>query len=360
MSSRPRSRKTDAIPEAIPPTLRTPYWAAMMIGLVGIGFAAAYMVSRPPAAPTGMIWIPGGEFTMGSDTGPPNERPAHRVRLDGYYIDETEVTNTRFREFVDATGYVTTAEKKPEWEEMKKFLPEDAERPSPEQLVPGSLVFTPPAGPVDLRDFPSWWRYVPGTNWKHPEGPGSDLVGRENHPVVHVSFDDVEAFCKWAKRRLPTEAEWEYAARGGIEKAKFGWGNDSPTDSAANIWQGEFPRSNAKLDGFERTAPVGSFPANGFGLRDTAGNVWEWCSDWYRADAYTTRGKLTENPTGPTESLDPQEPWAPKRIIRGGSFLCHVTYCESYRPSARRGSSTDTGLCHLGFRTVATPAMLNK
>ncbi len=358
MSSRPRSRKAYPIPDSVPSTPRVPYWTAGLVGLFAIGFAAAYLASRPPAAPPGMVWIPAGEFTMGSDAGPPTERPAHRVRVDGFFIDETEVTNARFREFADATGYVTTAEKKPEWEEMKKFLPEDAERPPAEQLVPGSLVFTPPPGPVDLRRFETWWRYVPGANWKHPDGPGSDLAGKENHPVVHVSFDDVQAFCRWANRRLPTEAEWEYAARGGIEKARFGWGNDPPTDGVANIWQGEFPQNNTKLDGFAGTAPVGSFPPNGYGLRDTAGNVWEWCGDWYDADEYKSRGKLTENPTGPKASHDPREPWAPKRVIRGGSFLCHVTYCESYRPSARRGSSTDTGLCHLGFRTVATPAML--
>jgi len=304
-----------------------------------------------------MVWIPGGEFLMGStgETRQKNETPAHQVRVDDFFMDETEVTNAQFRAFVDATGYITTAEKPVDWEELKKQLPAGTPKPPDDQLLPGSLVFLPPSTPVPLSEMSRWWKWTRGACWKHPEGPGSDLTGREDHPVVHVSWEDARAFAQWAGKRLPTEAEWEFAARGGLEQQRFPWGNESPDDTKtfpANIWQGEFPLRNTRADGWERTAPVKQFPANGYGLFDMGGNVWEWCSDWYRADAYVKRTGLTVNPRGPETFWDPNEPLVPKRVCRGGSFLCHVSYCESYRPAARRGTGVDTGMAHMGFRCV--------
>jgi formylglycine-generating enzyme required for sulfatase activity len=273
-------------------------------------------------------------------------------------MDEHEVTNAQFRRFVAATGYVTTAEKPPNWEEMRKSLPPDTPRPADNKLVPGSLVFTPPTEPVPTDNPGLWWTWTPGACWKHPEGPNSDLIGREDHPVVHVSWDDANAYARWAGKRLPTEAEWEYAARGGLVGKRFTWGSDPPTDSDSrgNIWQGTFPHKNTKLDGSERTAPVKSYPPNGYGLYDMAGNVWEWCSDWYRADAYLRRAGngLVINPAGPPDSWSPSERYAALRVTRGGSFLCHVSYCESYRPAARRGTAPDTGMSHIGFRCVVS------
>lgn len=338
------------------PGRRTFLLGALALG----GFGAAYGITKLTSrSPRGMKWVPGGEFTMGSADPalPRNERPAHAVQVNGFWIDETEVTNAAFREFVSATGYTTTAEQAPNWEEMKKLVPPGTPKPPDDRLVAGSMVFSPPATAVPRDDAARWWRYVPGACWKHPEGPESGIDGKDDHPVVHVSWDDAVAFCRWSGKRLPTEAEWELAARGGLQGARFPWGNDAPTEDGnrANIWQGEFPYQNSERDGFARTAPVKSFPPNGYGLYDMAGNVWEWCSDWYRADEYTRRagGGAVANPQGPTESWDPGEPWAPKRVTRGGSFLCHVSYCESYRPGARRGTSPDTGMSHLGFRCVA-------
>lgn len=333
------------------------------LALGAAAFAAAYgatlLLYRPPSAPPGMILIPGGTFVMGTagDTPHRNEQPAHTVRLDSFYLDETEVTNAQFRAFVDATGYATTAEKPLVWEELRKQLPPGTPMPPPEKLAPGSLVFTPPAGPIPTADMSRWWTWTPGACWKHPEGPGSDLSGRDDHPVVHVSWDDANAYAKWAGKRLPTEAEWEYAARGGLAGKRFPWGDDAPTDTdgaKANIWQGRFPDLNAKADGHDRTAPVKSFPPNGYGLYDMSGNVWEWCADWYRADAYAGRKEAAVNPAGPSDFWDPAEPLVPKRVVRGGSFLCHVTYCESYRPAARRGTAVDTGMSHTGFRCAAS------
>lgn len=293
-----------------------------------------------------------------ADTPNHNEQPAHRVRLSGFFIETHEVTNAQFKRFVEATGYKTTAELPPNWDELKKQLPPGTPKPAEDVLVPGSLVFYPTEGPVPLNDVSSWWRWVPAADWRHPEGPGSDLTDREDHPVVHVSWDDAQAYAHWAGRRLPTEAEWEYASRGGAEQQRFVWGDQAPTDrtaNLANIWQGEFPHRNARADGWERTSPVRSYPPNPFGLYDTAGNVWEWCSDWYRADAYVGRPELSTNPRGPIDFWDPNEPLVPKRVTRGGSFLCHVTYCESYRPAARRGTAFDSGMSHLGFRCAADP-----
>ncbi|MGL6075582.1 MAG: formylglycine-generating enzyme family protein [Fimbriiglobus sp.] len=328
-------------------------------GLAAMAFAGlcycllALNANSAPTAPGGMVWIPAGEFQMGSVDGPRTEQPVHRVFVDGFFLDEHEVTNEQFDQFVTETKFVTEAEKKPDWEVMKKSLPPDTAKPPADQLVPGSLVFKQPKEATPAENVSKWWAWTPGAYWRQPEGPGSDLKGREKHPVVHVAFDDVQAYCKWAKKRLPTEAEWEYAARGGLAAQRFTWGNTKPTDrdgQFANIWQGTFPHENTLVDGHLRTAPVKSYTPNGYKLYDMAGNVWEWCSDWYRADAYETRVGLTKNPTGPNDFWDPREPETPKRVIRGGSFLCHVTYCESYRPAARRGGATDTGMSHTGFR----------
>lgn len=323
--------------------------------------------ARP--TPAAMVWIPPGEFTMGTDDprSMPNERPAHRVRLAGFWMDEHSVTNAEFRRFVEVTGYITTAEQRPDWEELRKQVPPGTPKPPDDLLQPGSLVFVPPSGPVPLNDMSGWWRWTPGASWRHPEGPGSTLAGRDNLPVVHVSWDDAAAYAAWAGKRLPTEAEWERAARGGLENKRFPWGDqfqptgpDGRPRHMANTFQGQFPCRDSAEDGFAGLAPVGSFPPNGFGLYDMAGNVWNWCSDQYRADAHTDakHRSLCENPAGPASTFDPTDPFVPvKRVVKGGSFLCHVSYCESYRPSARRGMPPDTGSGHVGFRCVMTAEM---
>ncbi len=305
----------------------------------------------PPLGPTppGMAWIPQGTFPMGNDQ-IDDESPVHSVLLEGFWMDATEVTNAQFRSFVEATGYVTTAERAVDLDEIMAQLPEGTEPPPNEMLAPGSVVFTPPSRAVGLNNHSQWWSWVTGANWQHPEGPDSDLKGREDHPVVQVSWDDAVAYATWAGKRLPTEAEWERAARSTIEGKPFIWG-DQPPDEAftpANIWQGSFPDQNTATDGFEGTAPVASFPPNGYGLFDMGGNVWEWCSDWYRPGYEDTQSNVS--PQGPATSFDPAEPTIPKRIMRGGSFLCSDVYCTGYRPSARMKSSPDTGLAHTGFR----------
>jgi formylglycine-generating enzyme required for sulfatase activity len=308
--------------------------------------------------PPGMVWVPGGEFTMGSDDpeAAPAERPAHQVRVDGFWMDVTEITNAQFRRFVKATGYATTAERPVVWEQLSKALPPGTPKPPDDRLVPGSLVFFPPVHPVSLDDQSGWWRWVPGANWRHPEGPDGTIDGKDDHPVVHVSWDDAIAYTKWAGKRLPTEAEWEFAARGGLEARKYAWGDVfQPGDRPlANTWQGHFPDANIRDDGFDRTAPVKSFPPNRYGLYDMIGNVWEWCADRYRPDIYRriSGHAVVANPAGPEASFDPNEPYQPKRVTRGGSFLCSPNYCSNYRPSARRGTATDSGMSHLGFRCV--------
>jgi sulfatase modifying factor 1 len=286
----------------------------------------------------------------------PDEQPAHRVRVDGFWIDETEVTNAQFARFVEATGYVTTAERPPDLAEIMSQMPPGTPPPPAEKMVPSSMVFVPTPRPVPLDDFSQWWVWTPGADWRHPEGPDSTIQGREDHPVVHVSWDDAVAYAKWAHKQLPTEAEWEFAARGGLDARHFIWGDEKVSDTKrqANIWQGVFPSENLATDGFARTAPVKSFPPNGYGLYDMAGNVWEWCSDWFAVDAYAHRAGhgVVENPTGPQQSYDPQQPRMPLRTQRGGSFLCNPVYCASYRPSARMGNSPDTGMSHVGFRCV--------
>jgi formylglycine-generating enzyme required for sulfatase activity len=322
----------------------------------------AFFASEPPGpAPQGMRWIPGGEFSMGTNSslGWPDEKPAHRVRVAGFWMDETEVTNAEFRKFVDATDYVTTAERSPVLEEIMAQMPPGTTPPDPQLLVPGAMVFTPPAGAVDLQQFSLWWQWTPGANWRHPEGPDSTIDGREDHPVVQVSWYDAAAYAKWAGKRLPTEAEWEFAARGGLEGADFSWGDEPPTDTRvmANIWQGTFPNLNTATDGYARTAPVKSFAPNGYGLYDTAGNVWEWCNDFFDRDAHRRLAAqgVVENPTGPIRTIDPTQPLAILRVQKGGSFLCHVSYCLRYRPSARHGGGADTGMSHVGFRCVVSP-----
>jgi len=289
-----------------------------------------------------MVWITGGTFLMGSERGKSDEQPLHRVTVRGFWMDKTEVTNQQFEKFIRATGYLTVAERKPD--------PKDFPGASPDLLVPGSIVFNPPPGEVPLDNHYLWWKWVPGASWRRPEGPSSDTKGREQFPVVHVCWDDAMAYCNWADERLPTEAEWEFASRGGLDGRPYVWGDEQTPQGKwlANLWQGRFPNENTQADGFRAVAPVASFLPNGYGLYDMAGNVWEWCADWYRPDYYGNCPK--ENPAGPLESFDPDEPNVRKRVMRGGSYLCSDLYCTGYRPSARMKSSPDTGLSHTGFR----------
>lgn len=292
-----------------------------------------------------MVWIPEGEFEMGSKTGPPDARPVHPVSVDGFWMDETEVTNAQFAEFVEATGYVTVAERKPD--------AKDFPQAPPEMLVPGAIVFTPASHAVSLDNALQWWRWQPGASWRHPEGPGSSIQGRDSHPVVQVAWEDAAAYAKWAGKRLPTEAEWERAARGGVEQKIYVWGNDKHPKGKwmANVWSGSFPVQNTKEDGYAYSAPVKSFPPNAYGLYDMSGNVWEWTADWYRPDYYARAPK--DNPKGPSDSLDPEEPGIPKKVTRGGSFLCTDEYCIGYQPGIRSKTSPDSALQHTGFRCVS-------
>jgi len=327
--------------------------------------AAAFSPTVPrrehPAtpAPNGMVWIPGGQFSMGSESTADSlcdrpgvtrdAQPIHRVSVDGFWMDSTEVTNGQFAAFVDATGYRTIAER----------APDPAEFPGVprELLVPGSTVFTPTDRPVDLGDAMQWWRYVPGADWRHPEGPASDLRGRERQPVVHIAYADAEAYAAWAGGRLPTEAEWEFAARGGLTGNLYAWGNELTPhgEHRANIHQGAFPAHDEGADGFAGLAPVASYQPNAYGLYDMAGNVWEWVSDWYRPDYYATlaaAGGVANNPKGPGDSFDPAEPAVKKRVHRGGSFLCTSAYCSRYLVGTRGKGEVSTGSNHLGFRIV--------
>jgi formylglycine-generating enzyme len=305
---------------------------------------------------TDMVQIPGGTFTMGSDHHYPEERPAHSVTVDGFSIDRHPVTNAEFRQFVEDTGHVTVAERPPD--------PTDYPGALPEMLHPASLVFVNPGHPVDLRNIGNWWTYMASADWRHPRGQDSSLDGRDQHPVVHVAYEDAAAYAAWAGKELPTEAEWEFAARGGLEGAEFGWGEELEPDgrSMANTWQGAFPWQNLARDGFEGTSPVGSFPPNGYGLVDMIGNVWEWTTDWYQTGHEPTEGtaccsgSAVRNPGGATagRSYDLSLPHIriPRKVIKGGSHLCAPNYCRRYRPAARFPEAIDTSTSHLGFRCV--------
>ena len=305
--------------------------------------------AQPPGpAPEGMVWIPGGEFWMGAEEFP-DAQPWHRVSVDGFWMDKTEVTNNQFAKFVKATKYVTVAEKAPR--------AEDFPGAPPENLVAGSVVFSPPDHPVKLNNHFQWWSYVKGADWRHPEGPKSTIKDRGNYPVVHIAYEDALAYAKWAGKRVPTEAEFEFAQRGGLEKKPYAWGDElKPVGKfMANTFQGHFPDKNTKEDGHAGAAPVASFPPNQYGLYDMAGNVWEWTSDWYRHDYYrtlTAEGALARNPQGPADSFDPSEPGVKKKVHRGGSFLCTDQYCARYIAGGRGKGEPDTGTNHVGFRLV--------
>jgi formylglycine-generating enzyme required for sulfatase activity len=306
----------------------------------------------PPPHP-GMVWIPGGVFTMGSDRHYPEEAPAHQVRVDGFWMDQHTVTNRQFGRFVEATGHVTLAE--------KPVDPADYPGALPDRLAPASVMFRQPTGPVDMRNHFNWWVYVPGANWRHPRGPSSSIKKLLDHPVVHVAYEDAAAYARWADQELPTEAEWEFAARGGLEGAEYVWGDELTPGGKhmANVWQGEFPYDNTLADGFRYTAPVGSFPANGYGLHDMAGNVWQWTTDWYQAHGRIESPCCTvANPRGGEreQSFDPRERIAiGRRVTKGGSHLCAFNYCRRYRPAARMAQPIDTSISHLGFRCIARP-----
>ncbi|QWD63858.1 formylglycine-generating enzyme family protein [Polynucleobacter sp. MWH-UH2A] len=355
---------------------------ALAIVLLGIGafFAWKQFFSKPkqvtPAiilsdgknAPIGMAWIPGGEFLMGSDhqKSQANERPTHKVKVFGFWMDTTHVTNDQFAQFVKETNYKTTAEQIPDWETIRVQLPPGTPKPLASVFVPGAMVFVGTKAKVNLNDYSQWWAYVPGANWRHPTGPKSNIDGKGNHPVVQVSYEDALAYAKWAGKRLPTEAEWEFAARGGLNQATYAWGDQLERDGKlqANIWDVKkqaFPVVSPKAGGAVGTTAVEAFPQNGYGLYDMTGNAWQWVADWYRADYFAMQAKefgntVILNPQGPSNSYDPDDsgvpPNAPKRVIRGGSFLCNEDYCQSYRPSARRGADPYSPMSHLGFRLV--------
>lgn len=299
------------------------------------------------ATATGFVSLEGGEFTMGSDSHYPEEAPAHRVRVDGFSIGATAVTNRDFVRFTRATGYRTVAE--------RALDPDEFPDAPAENLAPGSMVFTGTSGPVDLRHLSQWWAWTPGANWRRPFGPGSTIGDRPDHPVVHVAYEDAETYAQWAESRLPTEAEWEFAARGGLEATRFTWGEEPESGGVrrANYWHGDFPWRAAA--GYGSTSPVGAYPPNGYGLFDMAGNVWEWTSDWFQG-RHSAPGCCTpENPRGGDQeaSVDTAQPFAvPRRVVKGGSYLCADSYCLRYRPAARRPQMIDTGMSHLGFRVV--------
>jgi formylglycine-generating enzyme len=315
--------------------------------------------AAPRKAPAGMVWIPGGEFSMGAADPPgmdevgmqatTDSRPVHRVYVDGFFMDKTDVTNAQFARFVAATKYVTVAERKPR--------AEDFPGAPPENLVAGSVVFSPPDHAVPLTDHLQWWSYVAGANWQHPTGPESSIKGKEGYPVVQVAYEDAAAYAKWAGRRLPTEAEWEFAARGGLAGKPFAWGSSFRPNGKwmANTHQGNFPNIDSGEDGYAGISPVGRYPANGYGLYDMAGNVWQWTSDWYRPDYYrqlALMGGVARNPQGPSSSFDPSEPGTIKKVHRGGSYLCTDQYCSRYMVGTRGKGEIDTGTNHLGFRCV--------
>jgi formylglycine-generating enzyme len=298
--------------------------------------------------PKEMVEVPAGTFRMGSEDFYPEERPVREVSVDGFWVDRHPVTVAEFRRFVKATGHVTWAERVP--------AAEDYPDADPELLVPGSLVFRKTAGPVDLRDYRNWWAWTPGADWRHPEGPGSNAGGRERHPVTHVAYADAVAYAGWAGKALPTEAEWEYAARGGLDGAVFTWGDEFAPKGRmmANTWQGEFPWQNLALDRYEGTSPVGTYPPNGYGLHDMAGNVWEWTADWFTAPPGGTASPCC----APVDIRAAPEDRFPRRVTKGGSHLCAPNYCLRYRPAARQGEAVDSTTSHIGFRCVVRQANL--
>ena len=324
--------------------------------MVNVDFAAGAPLSDE-ASHTGMIRIPGGTFRMGSDKHYPEEAPAHHVTVSGFWIDRTPVTNRDFRKFVNATGHVTFAETRPDAKDYPGALPH--------MLKAGSLVFTPPKHPVDLRDWSQWWKFKFGANWRRPYGPRSSISGLDDHPIVHIAYRDAEAYAKWAGKDLPTEAEWEFAARGALDGAEFAWGDEfTPGDRPmANTWQGAFPYENLNIDGYARTSPVTAFPPNGYGLYDMIGNVWEWTTDWWSTKHQADAAKpccIPENPRGGREqdSYDPSLPKIkiPRKVLKGGSHLCAPNYCRRYRPAARHAEAVDTSTSHVGFRCVIRKA----
>ena len=369
------------------PTLQTrrPWkpvlWAtATAVLMAAIGFGTAeFLAPRAPAKPVivagdgvqgpkGMMWVPGGKFLMGSDhkLAQKNERPAHPVRVSGFWMDSTHVTNAEFAQFVKATGHLTTAERKPDWATIKVQVPPGTPRPPDSALVPGAMVFVGTREPVPLDDYSQWWAYIHGADWRHPQGPRSSIEGKDDHPVVQVSYEDALAYARWAGKRLPTEAEWEFAARGGLEQATYAWGDEFAPQGRkmANVWdtvQRRFPVVSPKAGGAEGTSPARTFPPNGYGLYDMTGNAWQWVADWYDSNYFAGQARLKkviDDPHGPDASYDPYDRGvpieAPKRVTRGGSFLCNVDYCLSYRPSARRGTDPYNPMSHIGFRLVMT------
>lgn len=359
-------------------------WLIAASSLLVAGAIASYLMTRKTGkgvlqaptivqgdgknAPKGMVWIPGGEFLMGSDhkKAQANERPVHRVKINGFWMDSTHVTNDQFAQFVKETNYRTTAEQIPDWDTIKVQLPPGVPKPPNSAFVPGAMVFVGTQNKVSLDDYSQWWAYVPGADWRHPTVLKSNIEGKGDHPVVQISYVDALAYAKWAGKRLPTEAEWEFAARGGLNQATYAWGDQLEQEGKlpANIWdvkKQSFPVVSPKAGGAIGTSAVGTFPQNGYGLFDMTGNAWQWVSDWYGFDYFAQQAKqnddrLIVNPQGPDQSFDPADrgvpPYAPKRVIRGGSFLCNEDYCQSYRPSARRGADPFSPMSHLGFRLV--------
>jgi len=337
---------------AAEPESRKWVWLQLGAGVVmTVAVAALYIfdAGENQAAPEGMVRIPGGTFWMGCDAcDMPDAAPAHQVSVDAFWMDKTPITNAQFEKFVKATGYKTVAERKPD---AKDFPGAPADK-----LVPGCAVFTPPSHEAPLDNAYAWWQYVPGANWKNPEGPGSSISGREDHPVVHIAWEDADAYAKWAGKRLPTEAEFEFAARGGLDRKLYSWGDVLKPGGKwmANIYQGNFPSKNAAEDGYGATSPVTAFPPNNFGLYDMAGNVWQWCSDWYRPDYFEKLAAqgVVKNPKGPDSGFDPQEPGVPKRVQKSGSFLCSDQYCARYLVGSRGKGAVDSGASNVGFRTI--------
>ncbi|WP_370479894.1 formylglycine-generating enzyme family protein [Tamlana flava] len=328
----------------------------------------AFETNNGIVAPEGMVWVNKKTFTQGAKEGDkyamPREKPAHLVTVDGFFIDVTEVTNKQFKAFVDATNYVTVAEQPVNWEDMKKELPEGTPKPHDSILQPGSLIFNKNVNKVaTMGDYSQWWTWKIGANWKHPGGPDSNIEGKDDFPVVHIAYEDVMAYCKWANRRLPTEAEWESAAQGTETDKIFTWGNDYEVlNQKANTWQGVFPIKNESEDGFPFIAPVKSYEPNSIGLYDMMGNVWELTSDLFNVNYYKQLdiSKPIVNPKGADIGFSPDNPYQQEHVIKGGSFLCHASYCTSFRISAKMGTSFDSSSDHVSFRTVATPDMLNK